>query len=186
MDKGVPDKLIYLLQCIQSATAICVERKIFDQDDVVVKVNFCNQLMTTVALGVNLYPDVLCSAHWLILYHSIAIHRKLLFEKIDEVIFQIENIDLLRFLCNNRNGRICMKNIEQLAMYQSVTAKNGHKSIQRDGHSKREVVSMIFFIFISLYYFNVLPATQFVVTLPTFGRTQVHRHIAHSSNIQIF
>lgn len=39
MDKEVPEKIIQLLQSIQNATLTCVEKKIFDSDDVVVEVS---------------------------------------------------------------------------------------------------------------------------------------------------
>lgn len=39
MDQGVPDKVVQILQSIQNAMQSCVQWKIFDQNDVVIKVN---------------------------------------------------------------------------------------------------------------------------------------------------
>lgn len=38
INNGVPEKIVSLLQSIRDATMICVERNIFDRDDVVVAV----------------------------------------------------------------------------------------------------------------------------------------------------
>lgn len=141
MDKGVPDKVIQLLQSVQHAMQSCVQRKIFDRNDVVIKVN------------ANLKNANLSNVNK-------SSHSQTLIEKIEDTLFRIQNIDLLKLLLRNNDIQRYMRDFERLSMYEP-------KVVRTESTNKTDV-SVFFTILFTYLCLHFKCSAINIFVLPTF------------------